>query len=244
MSTAPPLANRQSWATATWIRELNGETATSGSTRVSGSHPFCDGTFCLAICPTCNSAGPRAPAAGVAANAAGTTPDSSARADPDTRSDRSECLITPPGCASRGVPCAAATADSHGASSITGGSPVAAVGQQELLTHSLSPRGTRVVGGRQLALGRRRRRHRLGAAGLGRLDGPQQGRPQQEEQPQRGDPDQRGAEYVHPDQPGRQAAEVLRVADDSLAKDQAEQQPAPADGGRRRLGRAQRDQRG
>src|SRR6516162_2601842 len=37
MSTAPPVANRQSCATATSILVLNGETAMSGSTSVSGS---------------------------------------------------------------------------------------------------------------------------------------------------------------------------------------------------------------
>jgi hypothetical protein len=44
MSTAPPSGKRPSCAAATAIRGSTGDTATSGSTRVSGSEPGCGAT--------------------------------------------------------------------------------------------------------------------------------------------------------------------------------------------------------
>src|SRR6266536_3294450 len=57
MPTAPPSGNRPSCATATATSGLTGDTATSGSTSVSGSEPGCGATSCSLTCPTCNSRG-------------------------------------------------------------------------------------------------------------------------------------------------------------------------------------------
>ena len=60
-----------------------------------------------------------------------------------------------------------------------------------------------------------------------------------EHQPQDGDPDQQRAGDVDPDQSGRQAGEVLGVADSTLRADQAEHEPAQPHHPRRCPGRVQ-----
>src|SRR5689334_21114189 len=95
MSTAPPVANRQSCATATSILVLNGETAMSGSTSVSGSQLPWAATVCRPIWPTCKTAG--GPDGAASAGAAMPRP-ASAKVAPETMSTRSGCCTVPPSC--------------------------------------------------------------------------------------------------------------------------------------------------